>query len=730
MGVSQTPDQDLAQDAPSGLEGRTSPASGPRGGNQRGNGFRQCQLKAGEEGASGEPSGDVQDLAAEGTAGPGGALPFLDLIQASFGRHDISSIDSHQDGAAAASSDALGAAAFATGEDVAFGGAPDLHTAAHEAAHVVQQRSGVQLPGGVGQAGDPYEVHADAVADKVVAGESAEALLDQFGTEQRPGAGESVQCRAKGGQPVQMDPGGGGLTWEEAFPVVRAIVAILNRYYEISDKGEFVSLGHPDNHKGVPAKYKSLLWEWYQITHGTLKWKDGTETITRGKDLEVHLDRAVAETAPLTKTLMKHGDARTGPWLASKYEANVKKFRKRALQEEVDDDIKAGMAKVKEQGSSDLDFASKSTDLKLRLAASQGLTTVRAALTVAVRVSGANAKEAKLMEEAFAKGFPQSATDTGLAATKSMNVVNALLHVQGGFNAVNAILNVSDPAKRAALYRQHTKRFGPAAGTAEILKNLGQFVSGATAVVGAGTYAIASALGKAQLAAKALAVGGKALSKINVALNALAVVHGIAVLVNDKATAEEKAEAAVETTSGGLGLLGTFVPTIAAPCAAISASVLINFYSFKGILGAGLAAFKGMIQLGLNICYADMLESANYISSQAMMTAVSMDLASQETDPAKKQLFQSAATASRWNLTKVFLEPFIKRATSPRGGGNSAPGTYAVLRKRFAPLQNMPSKTDAEVFALVKSLLETVLGCQKDAQKIMEQQAYHTWKNH
>ena len=61
-----------------------------------------------------------------------------------------------------------------------LGSKSDLHTAAHEAAHVVQQRGGVQLKGGVGQAGDSYERHADAVADKVVAGESAEALLSEM----------------------------------------------------------------------------------------------------------------------------------------------------------------------------------------------------------------------------------------------------------------------------------------------------------------------------------------------------------------------------------------------------------------------------------------------------------------------------------------------------------------------------------------------------------------------
>jgi hypothetical protein len=40
----------------------------------------------------------------------------------------------------------------------------------------------VQLPGGVGKLGDRYEQHADAVADAVVRGESAESLLDQYST--------------------------------------------------------------------------------------------------------------------------------------------------------------------------------------------------------------------------------------------------------------------------------------------------------------------------------------------------------------------------------------------------------------------------------------------------------------------------------------------------------------------------------------------------------------------
>ena len=126
----------------------------------------------------GHLQGDVQAIAGRGVAGGGGKLPHAEAIQRSFGKHDVGNVQAHVGGAAADATAAIGASAYATGNDVAFGASPDLHTAAHEAAHVVQQRAGVSLYGGVGQAGDVYEKHADAVADAVVQGKSAEGLLD------------------------------------------------------------------------------------------------------------------------------------------------------------------------------------------------------------------------------------------------------------------------------------------------------------------------------------------------------------------------------------------------------------------------------------------------------------------------------------------------------------------------------------------------------------------------
>ncbi len=125
------------------------------------------------------PATDPVAVAQGGITDPGERLPFHDEIQRSFGAHDIRGIRAHVGGPAADASRALEAHAYTHGKDVAFATAPDLRLAAHEAAHVVQQRPDVSLKAIDGGAGDAHEAHADAVADAVVRGESAEKLLDE-----------------------------------------------------------------------------------------------------------------------------------------------------------------------------------------------------------------------------------------------------------------------------------------------------------------------------------------------------------------------------------------------------------------------------------------------------------------------------------------------------------------------------------------------------------------------
>ena len=143
---------------------------------------------------------NVHAAAAKGVSGSGGQLPHLDKIQKAFGKHDVSGVDAHVGGKAAEACGDIGAVAYASGNKTAFVSSPDLHTAAHEAAHTVQQRAGVSLKGGIGEVGDQYEQHADRVAEAVVGGRSAEPLLAEFA-----GGSSSTGLQMKGRKKKKND---------------------------------------------------------------------------------------------------------------------------------------------------------------------------------------------------------------------------------------------------------------------------------------------------------------------------------------------------------------------------------------------------------------------------------------------------------------------------------------------------------------------------------------------
>jgi len=210
--------------------------------------------------ADGATGGDVMAAAQHGVSGAPQALPHGERIQALFGGHDVSSIRAHVGGPAAEASGQIGASAYATGSSVAFRESPDLHTAAHEAAHVVQQRGGVQLRGGVGEAGDPYERHADAVADAVVAGKPAGGILDQMagGSSSSPG--------------VQRTPGPGPSPTPAPAPVGTNKKTDFGEYWVVPDgttpaaakvgqKGELIE----------QTKFTALEGVWTKVKGGTGK---------------------------------------------------------------------------------------------------------------------------------------------------------------------------------------------------------------------------------------------------------------------------------------------------------------------------------------------------------------------------------------------------------------------------------------------------------------------------
>ncbi len=120
----------------------------------------------------------VHRVAEQGLANANHPLPHRERIQESFGRHDISGVRAEVGGDAGRATKKLGALAYTSGDKIGFRHTPDIKLAAHEAAHTVQQRAGLKLPGNRGTPGDRWERHADDVADAVATGKSAEPLLD------------------------------------------------------------------------------------------------------------------------------------------------------------------------------------------------------------------------------------------------------------------------------------------------------------------------------------------------------------------------------------------------------------------------------------------------------------------------------------------------------------------------------------------------------------------------
>lgn len=127
-------------------------------------------------------------------ARPTGRLPDRagDVLGSAFAAWDLGSVRVHADVDSSRAMLAQGAEAVTRGESVWLARPPTARTLAHELAHVVQQRPGC-LPADVGRSETALEAHAEAVADRAVAGGPVEEL---FAGSSRP-AGPPAEVRAR-----------------------------------------------------------------------------------------------------------------------------------------------------------------------------------------------------------------------------------------------------------------------------------------------------------------------------------------------------------------------------------------------------------------------------------------------------------------------------------------------------------------------------------------------------
>lgn len=237
-------------------------------------GTMPVQLDA-ASGQTNTSANSMANIANQGFRGQPRSLPNLDRIQAAFGKHDVSHVRAYTDGNAQNAARTLRANGYTVGDQVALN-TSSLHTEAHEAAHVVQQQSGVHLSGRVGKVGDKYERHADAVADAVVQGRSAESLLDAMAGNHASAAGDhsaiqfdvpkfgkefdstSIGAEVELGGIVCALPEGAA----QAFAVVK-LAATNEALVKITKDMSSTMYGHPG--KQITQQMKNEKWLTYTI---------------------------------------------------------------------------------------------------------------------------------------------------------------------------------------------------------------------------------------------------------------------------------------------------------------------------------------------------------------------------------------------------------------------------------------------------------------------------------
>ena len=625
--------------------------------------LRQIQRKLGGGGAS----EGAHDAAARGVASPTTSLPFAPQIQSSFGAaHDVSSIQAHVGGDSAS---AMGASAYATGSHVVFDRSPDLHTAAHEAAHVVQQAQGVNLYGGVGDAGDSYERHADAVADRVVAGQSAADLLGSRGSGlststvnvQRKEVKETKASKAA--KQAHLDQVGPitaytmGLILKDSNWGVREMAEMDPRseYYKPLNDLLTLSIGHRKGGFPIPGREKREIWErMAPALSPMLAYANGDSTAELS--LQEHWDHKHQEviaseaTDRVDNTIVTHEDGKD-----------------KAI-EIPDDEHPHEQAEV-----------------------------LRAQITTLLKTSGDMVERGKNLGTAL--------------LGEEAKTVERLEHMGQTLTIMNSMLKLTDAEFQKEMRNPKSVINGIGTYT-ELLKTCMELSS---SMVGLGA-SFGSFLAKRagdevlhkSLEAWAKDATGKGMTRIIAGIEA---VHGAFVMLDSSKSAAERIDGAVEM-SMGLAVLTTGESLYALPIAGPYYMVKTAAYLFRE---ASLGWEMGF----LRELFGYMNEVGGFIEHAGDHLVAAGQLTQAEKDPEKKAALaqeEKSRGAKLGTVVDEFLDRCVTGPKADHGVGTEFldhyPGNYGIVAEVFAPLLGMRGRrTGPEAANAAAAVLKAMAYC-------------------
>lgn len=658
--------------------------------------------------------------------GAGEALdPGLRRIAEQRHGHSLHDVRVHRDAAADSAARALGARAFTSGTDVAFrAGAYEPSTpwgrrlVAHELAHVVQQGRGSSRDlGAIGVPGDAWERAADAFANGGTAaapdGPVPAIQLqpdDEPAPRRRPGFGHDPhEVKEKAPEPPAHD---------QPIDVLEAIVHMLSNLGATFDtEGNYV-VNHPSYAIKVKKSVRedehvTLLWDW---------WKVSTQA---SGDRRIRIEELARKTEPLLAQVRKDRRAAAKGWV-TKYESRLEQIRQVAARDEVSAMIEFGAKRDEERAARAQGAAGAGSAEATKTLAAKALTLVAELSELSHRLAESREKMSEHGAEQRLGRAEQRFEQAEMAYDKELSgyihrlfiegdinaeapdlpafpavrraigsrFADGVSVIKGGLDAVLAIETVTDPKRREELFAAHDNYFGRVAKGADINTLLWRFVSGTIAFGGAGVYGMARLAGETKLAEHVLEATVKGIGNVAGPLYLFGVVHGAATLLDPNASPEEKAEAAVETVSSAIGVVGfasRWVPRLAGVArwsGPIAASLTINLYVLQKLAPLKHGAEVGLSRLDWVECYKTTRDNGAEIQWWVRRLAAAEAILATERDTRRRRELEQSAAAFSTELVDNHLRPFIDGMLGSSGLDDPRWPCGPALQRRLRPLQS------------------------------------------
>lgn len=537
-----------------------------------------------------------------------------------------------------------------------------------------------------------------------------------------------------------------GPTWEESLEVFKALSEILQTspgfgYVVMVKEGLAYKRGFPAAYKkNVPEKYMHILHMWYNIAQGQSVVEIGPPYPIEGAVLLDHIAQARKATAPFAKKLLAEGDERTKPYLNDVYYSKIKGLIDRAYKEEAEQKVeKAGEQLGKLISPEDAD---KKEQTKRAIAE---------AISVLSTVSGqVNNYTGMGLDDAYKKILSENPPPGPVGDNlKGMKIGVAVGHLNDVLGALKAVSDISDPQYAKKLFDEKMGAWGYVAGGADLTANILTILQGSIAGVTGATAALSTVMGYSDEAAKLLAHSSKITGGLGKAIAVLTITKGVATIINDKASATDKASAAADIASGVGALIGG---SVGAGLAGAALSFKINL----SIIEKGVQMSRALISIDLRKAFATMKQQGLELSLFGNQVVAAQQLIANETDPIKKA-YLTKEYQLRVSLLRSTLKTLVNVSTADQRSP-SLPGYWDELRKRFkgsdlpkkppmpgieqkiwdkireankgigsAPDENTPVE---DLLKQAQKALEIMAEAFKEYENVLDQETYNAWKKH